>query len=124
MDKENFEVAICAYYLALNTLELADIIATKNESIIAQNQIRLDIPLCALFVSDEQRQRAYALFMGDPKQVRRFWEDLEVPEAKMRELWPRWILHAGSWVGEVSRMAYRGEIPHKTLFEDLPKKRD
>jgi hypothetical protein len=70
--------------LALNTLELADMIATDNESIIAQDQIRLDIPLCSLFVSPEQRQRAYSLFKRDPKQVRRTWEDLEVPEAKMR----------------------------------------
>ncbi len=123
-DKENFEVALCAYYLALNTLELADLIASNKEKILTHRELRLEVPLSATFVSHEQRQRAYALLMRDPRQVRKIWEDLEVPEAKMREHWPQWMLHAGGWVSQVSQFGYRGEIPHKTLFDDLPKKRD
>lgn len=121
-DKENYEIALCAYYLALNTLELADMIAAQNESIINQDEIRLEVPLCALFISPELHYRAYTLFIRDPRQVRRIWEDLGVPESKMREHWPRWIQHAGYWINQVSNHSYRGEVPHKTLFEDLPKK--
>ena len=75
-DKENFEVTLCAYYLALNTLELADVIANNKEDILANQNLRMEVPLSATFVSYEQRQRAYALLMRDPRQVRRIWEDL------------------------------------------------
>ena len=123
-DNENFEIALCAYYLALNTLELAGLIARGDEKLIAQNHMRLSVPLSALFMSRESRQKAYSLFLRDPQQVRQIWEDLGVSESKMIELWPSWIQLAEAWVAQVSRMGYRGDIPHQTLFADLPKKRD
>jgi hypothetical protein len=35
VEPEEFHIALCAYYMALNILELADTIASGNENIVA-----------------------------------------------------------------------------------------
>ena len=44
-DRTDFHIGLCAYYLGLNVLELADCVASGNEKILTNDRIDFDVPL-------------------------------------------------------------------------------
>lgn len=118
-DKEDFASALCAYYLTLHVLELADTIALGKESVLHEDEIMLDIPIRFLQESNDIVRKGYRFFINDPAQVRAIWRDLNVQDEKMQELWPHWIRHAQKWSGPGYQFRPERDLIHKDLFSDI-----
>jgi hypothetical protein len=117
----DYRESLCAYYLALNVIELVDDIATGNENnLIQNNEITLDVPLSFLKEDFEILRRGYRLLLNDPNQIRNIWESKKIKEEKVKELWPRWIYHLKSWTSRSSIMTFdRSTIIHENLFDEI-----
>jgi hypothetical protein len=116
----DYQSYLCAYYMSLNILELAETIASGKAEIISQEGgLSLYIPLCFLQEDEDIERKAYRLLLSDPEQVRDIWRNLGVTDSKMEELWPHWIRHVGQWLFNVSRRGFRDTIVHTDLFQDL-----
>ncbi|MCM2286414.1 MAG: toll/interleukin-1 receptor domain-containing protein [Desulfobacula sp.] len=117
---EEYRESLCAYYLVLNIIELVDTIAAGNESMLQENEIRLDVPLSFLHEDYEILRRAYRLLLVDPVQIRDIWVAKNIPENKIKELWPRWVYHITYWLSRSSSFfRFRTTIIHENLFNDL-----
>ncbi len=117
VDADEYHAALCAYYMALNILELADTISVGRKEIVTGDNIRLEVPVRFPVMGREITKRAYRLLLHDKEQVRSIWKSLNVTDAAMKELWPKWIRQA--------IIALRQEsfgniyIAHTQLFDDL-----
>ena len=104
--------------MALHILELADTIAAGKENVLQSEKISLDIPLCFLRANGDVSRKGYRLFLDDPEQIRKIWEDLRVSESKIREFWPTWLSHEKKWFR--GAMFMRGlSMPHQELLKDI-----
>ncbi|HEU0011417.1 MAG TPA: toll/interleukin-1 receptor domain-containing protein [Verrucomicrobiae bacterium] len=116
---EDYQVALCAYYLALNIQELADVLAGGREEILGHKQLELDVPLMNHGLPQDIRQKAYRLLLRSPEEVRAIWRKAGVNDAKIVTYWPSWIKHCAEWLSGIYRIGYHGRIAHEKLFEDL-----
>jgi len=118
-EPDDYQASVCAYYMSLNILELADTVTSGNEGIIAQENIRLDVPLCCMKRNKDVQRKAYRLLISNPEQVRGIWRNLGVSDSKMETLWPSWISHANKWLSSTYHYEFYYDIIHKDLFKDL-----
>jgi hypothetical protein len=117
--EEDYQVALFAYYLALNIQELVDLLVAGREKILAQRELRLEIPLLNHTLPLEVHQKAYRLLLRSPEDVRDIWRKAGVSRAKMAEHWPAWITHCAAWLSQAYQFGYDGRIAHEKLFEDI-----
>jgi hypothetical protein len=117
--EEEYRESLCAYYLALNIIELVDTISAGKESMLQNDEIRLDIPLCFLHENDDILRRAYRLLLVDPEQIKDIWNSKNIKEEKIKELWPRWVYHMKYWLSRTSDFGFRTDVIHENLFSDL-----
>ncbi len=116
-DRE-FRVALCAYYLALQVLELAELIARGREDVLAQERFDdRSVPLCFLSERDDIPQEAYRLLLRSRPEVA--WESLGVSRPKMAEHWPRWMEHSAAWLAAVYEPHFLIRMVHQGLFDDV-----
>jgi hypothetical protein len=92
-DPDDYRVALCAYYISLNIIELVDCIADNQTPILEEMNIRLEVPLRTPVMPREIVRRAYRLMMANPDQVRDLWRSKNVREDNMRGVWPKWLDH-------------------------------
>jgi len=122
--KDDFIIALSAYYLALNVFEFINLIISGNEkAIIDKDIISLSATLCFLLDNDENIERqAYRLFTNDPKQVKNIWNNLGIENSRVSELWPYWVTNMEQWVRSwkgQERPLFQKEIVHKYLMDDI-----
>ncbi|HUN55644.1 MAG TPA: toll/interleukin-1 receptor domain-containing protein [Smithella sp.] len=110
--------ALCAYYIALNVIEFIDTIAEGQEDLLNQEGIMLQVPLCFLQENDEITKRAYRLFLEEPEQIKGIWLSKNVPENKVKALWPKWIHHLKYWLSRANTFGSYSVV-HENLFEDI-----
>ena len=120
-DLSDYQSYLCAYYMGLNILELAETIALdKSEIVSEQGGLSLDIPLCFLQEDENITLKGYRLLLRDPQQLRGIWRSLNVDDSKMEELWPHWIRHSKQWLINSSKWPFIDNIiAHANLFQDL-----
>lgn len=116
---EDYQTALCAYYLSLNILELANIVANGREKNLTTERLRLAIPLTNHSLPEEIRLRAYRLLLRSPQNVRAIWRNLGVTDKKMAANWPAWRQQCSGWISEIYPQGLRGRLAHSALFEDL-----
>jgi hypothetical protein len=92
-DTDDYRVALCAYYMSLNIIELVDCIADNQTQILEQEHIRFDVPLRTPVMPREIVRRAYRLMITNPDQVRDLWRSKNVHENNVRGIWSKWIEH-------------------------------
>ena len=119
-DESEYRAALSAYYMALNTHELAAHIADGNEEKLENpnSSIRLKVP--PFFVGENRlvQQRAFSLLISDPEAVAHLWEDKGVQRPLMESHWPRWIALSQKWWSS-SYPRFFFEALHARLFEML-----
>lgn len=116
---EEYRESLCAYYLVLNIIEFVGTIEAGNESILQSDEVRLDVPLSFMQEDFEILRRAYRLLLVDPAQIREIWTTKNIPESKIKELWPRWVYHLKYWLSRASDFGFRTTIIHENLCNDL-----
>jgi hypothetical protein len=116
---EEYRESLCAYYLVLNIIEFVGTIEAGNESILQSDEVRLDVPLSFMQEDFEILRRAYRLLLVDPVQIREIWTTKNIPESKIKELWPRWVYHLKYWLSRASDFGFRTTIIHENLCNDL-----
>lgn len=117
---EDYQAALCGYYLSLNIQELTDIVASAREEILGQERFHLTVPLMNLSLPEEIRLKAYRLLLQSPESVKAIWRNAGVSDKKMATHWPTWMRLCDRWLNEVQPFRFRGKLTHETLFEDLP----
>lgn len=116
---EDYQTALCAYYLALNISELAEVLASKREEILKNERLQMVIPLTNHSLPLEIRQKSYRLLLRSPDQVQAIWRKLGVTDAAMASHWPVWCKLCLGWLGEIYQFGFRGNLAHEKLFVDL-----
>jgi hypothetical protein len=119
-DGESFRVAMVAYYLLLNTMELVVDLAAGREFTEANGPTIFDVPLMFSFEDIDVRRRAYSLFMRNPEHIRELLRESDVVDSKFKATWPVWVKEmkrkaADGW----SPSLQRSSVPHADLVEDL-----
>lgn len=119
-DSDEYLSALCAYYMALNILELAHDIAEGKKDGIADKSgtTYLEIPVIFPFAGPEINRKAYRLLLQDKEQVRNIWKSINVTDAAMKELWPTWMKHSINSLGS-RYFSTDNYLVHARLFEDL-----
>src|SRR5207237_1154717 len=92
-DADDYRAALCAYYMSLNILELADCIAGGHTEFLEQKDLRLNVPLRNPAMPEDIVRRAYRLLLHCPDQIRTIWVSRKIAEENIKELWPKWISH-------------------------------
>jgi hypothetical protein len=92
-DPDAYRVALCAYYISLNIIELVDCIADKQTEILEQMSLRLDVPIRTPAMPREIVRRAYRLLMVNPEQVRDLWRSRKVTQEDIQRIWLKWLTH-------------------------------
>jgi len=116
---DDFESLVCSYYMVLNILELAHTVASGQEEIIRQNNIRLDVPPCFEGSKEHIRKKAYRNLLNSPEEVKSIWRDLNVTDKQIKELWSDWVKHTASSHYQIFRIT-RSNVPtHANLIQDL-----
>jgi len=118
-DLEDFRVAISAYYMALNILELAEDISAGKEEVLIQERVSLEVPLCFHDESWDVRRKAYRLLLNDIEQLKGIWRNLGIEDSKIEEFWVHWIRHTSQWLRSTHSFGFRGKIINEKLFEDI-----
>ena len=118
-DSEDFRVAISAYYMGLNILELAETIAAGKEEILVQDRVSLEAPICFHTMSWDVRRKAYRLLLNDVDQVKGIWRNLGIEDSKIEEYWGHWTRHTLQWLHSTHAIGFRDKIINERLFEDM-----
>ena len=121
-DNEEFQAAICAYYMALNVLELSDIVS-RNQTNMLETKYRVDLKVPACFGYENNRviSRAYRLLLANPNQTVLLWRSFGVSRKQMEAAWRAWMTHTTEFSNNVYQMrSLRRALPHINLFRDLP----
>jgi hypothetical protein len=116
----DYRTALCAYYVALNTYELAHVIASGDvHSFPAQRDRTLNVPLCFAHEQSDIKRRAFSLLLRDRAALEGLWSRLNVTEDDMRSYWPRWMEVCQDWLNSVYGHDIFLTLPHRELFEIL-----
>jgi len=118
-DPDDYLASLCAYYMALNILELVETVASGDDDIILKTDISLDVPIFFTIASDEVKRKAYKRLLINREDVRSIWTNQEVSESKLKELWPHWTRHARHWVHAVYPYNSHRNIIYEDFFNDL-----
>jgi hypothetical protein len=117
-DADDYRVALCAYYMSLNILELADCIAGGHTEFLEKRDLRLNVPLRTPAMPEDIVRRAYRLLLRWPDQIRNIWGSRKIAEENIKELWPKWISHTA----RIMRHEYQWintPMVQECLFDDL-----
>lgn len=118
-DKEEYQTALVAYYMALNVNEYSYVLIKNQVEHLEKGGLSLDIPLCFLSAGDEIKRRAYRLLLQDPEQVKAIWESLNISNAKLVKHWNAWLKLCSHWQSQVYPYAFSERIIHSRLLNDL-----
>ncbi|NBR86217.1 MAG: TIR domain-containing protein [Proteobacteria bacterium] len=116
---EDYQAALFAYYLALNTQELVDLIASGREAILEKAELRPDVPLTNHLLAPDIRRKGYRLLLRTPEAVRQIWRKEGIPDKKMAAHWEAWMRHCTQSLNRLDRFGFHGQVAHEKLFEDL-----
>jgi hypothetical protein len=116
--KEDYLVAVSAYYAVLNVVEAADALAGGHEDLFKGQDLRLSVPVCALKIPEQLTSRAYRLLVHNPVELKQVWESVGITGEQLAQHWPAWITSCMGWLGGVYRGFWRVGLYHKNLFEE------
>ena len=90
--ENDFEIALGAYSLMLNVIELADFLTTdKNVQILESDaRVHLDVPPCFGLLSKDILERAFRLAFRDGSVVDLIVRSADGEPSKVREYWKAW----------------------------------
>jgi hypothetical protein len=118
-DGDEYRASLFAYYLALNVMELVEVVASGNESLIDDQGLQLEIPACFLAMDDQTKRKGYRLILSNPDAVKGIWRDRGIDDSVIDRLWSKWIGHVAKWLNKVYDYRFFGKITHKNLVADL-----
>ena len=90
--KEDYQIALTAYYFALHIHELA---ASIKNGINLSHEIRFTVPLSFLTTSEDILQKAYRLLTRNNGDA--LWGKIGVDINDMKNNWPDWVKQAKNW---------------------------
>lgn len=117
-DEDDYKASLCSYYMGLNVLELATVIASGQATKISQGNMYLQVPTICTRMERELVRKGYRLLIQDPKQVRSIWEKLSVADSSMKEYWRDWIVYSAR-LARCSEPFFDPFLPQLELFNDL-----
>lgn len=117
--QEDYHVALCAYYLTLNTMELAFLLQQAGSDLPELKDYSLKVPLVCHSLPRDIQQRAYRLLLQRPEEVLKIWRKLGVSDESMAKAWPRWMQEGETWLTEVYKFGFHGRLAHEGLINDL-----
>lgn len=122
-EDSEFRRALSAYYLALNTHELAEMLSREGEKALTRlkeprtTPLMLDVPLEFIAESREVLKGANALLVRNAN-LTLTWESFGIEEETMRRAWPLWIAACQHWITHsFGHLPVSTELPHAGLFE-------
>jgi hypothetical protein len=113
---EDWQIALAAYYIALNLNEFAELVA-RDPSAFANDakQTYLDIPLSLAVLPDQITRRAITLVTEDMSAFEWIFTSQGVTMADARKHWSAWVNICNAWLSQVYRFAFAG-IPHARIL--------
>jgi len=125
--ERDYRMSLAAYYMALNTYELATDIAEKGtkpyeQGPLSGSQTMLWVPLNFAEETAETQRRAFSLLVGKKKLVTALWERKNVRREDMERLWQTWIDTCKSVWGYSKYpfgVGYGTTLAHAELFKVL-----
>ncbi len=117
--KEEYESSLHAYYLGLHVQELADLIASGQESVLESDHHMPLVPMQGVRAATEHGDRAYRKLVHSPEEVRAVWRTLGVKDGKMASSWEKWLKLTVLVNYRVTPAAWRQVFPHDHLFADV-----
>jgi len=118
-DKDEYLASLCAYYMALNVHEYADLLASGRGASLRDQRLALDIPLFFESLEGDTKRRAYRLLTQDIEQVRAIWGSLGVSDSMVKEHWEPWNTLCSGWHRKVYRYAFRHRLAHAKLVDEV-----
>ena len=115
---EDYQIALCTYYMALNILEFADLLARGEQAVLDSESITIDVPIHFIATRQDIRRKAYRLLLHDEGQVKAIWTDMGLNHAIMKQYWPKWVNHIAKFARQEFRLGLV-DILHKDLLMDL-----
>lgn len=117
--KEDYLVALSAYYAVLNIVEAVDALAAGKQEVFGGQELRLSVPLSGFMIPDQLTSRAYRLLLHNPVELKQVWESVGVTGATVAQHWPAWIKSCQIWLAGVYRNYFRtAPVYHKGLFDE------
>ncbi|MFI5330928.1 MAG: toll/interleukin-1 receptor domain-containing protein [Desulfobaccales bacterium] len=110
---EDFQAAVCAYYMALSILEF-------SYKISFPDQVIGDWPLIPPSFRElprALRRKAYKMMISDADQVRNIWRQFNIQDEKMKSSWPEWVKLLYKWTSRPFGVMEKIEI--EDLFIDI-----
>ncbi len=111
-----YRIALSAYYMALNVLELATMIADSGASTaFLHPDQKICVPLGFVSENGEVQSRAVALLTNNPDMLATLWSAKGVHLEQIRQAWPHWMSHCRRRIAAMS--GYDVDLPHQGLFD-------
>ena len=118
-DEQEYRISLVAYYMALNIHELADTIASGNNSGLEKRDLLLNVPLSFVFEDSTITRQAISLLLRNREVITELWSCLNVTQEQMENSWAGWMTQCNKWVANVGRGVGFTSIPHKDFFNLL-----
>jgi hypothetical protein len=87
----DYQTALVAYYIALNTLEFLEFLAGGHKVPDNPAQLRCDIPPVFEVMSDEIKRGAYRTLLKTREDFKSFADELKLDQNLIRSQWPGWV---------------------------------
>lgn len=125
-DIEDYKVAMCAYYMALNIFELANFFIENPDKIKIpiDRELSLKIPACFIVENDLIQRKAYTMLTANQENLKSIWHKLNLTDECMKSNWDVWLEQTLSWCNRVYQYQIfnLNEISHQNLFKDLTRR--
>lgn len=118
-EKSEFKSALLSYYLMLNTIEYADLLAHGHVEALTKKELSLDIPLNFVFTQGETCERSYQYFLENRSAILTHIEQMGIPPERAVRYWRLWTNFCEESFEKWDRFAFRLELPHRNLMRDL-----
>ena len=118
-DSEEYQSALCAYYMALNVYEYIDVLGSRNKQSLIDGSLHLEIPLDFYSSDDDIKLRAYRLLTNEASKIVTIWRDAGIDDAIAIKHWKNWIEVCIKWLNGVYSYRFVGMDLHENLLEKL-----
>ena len=118
-DIEEYQAALCAYYMVLNINEYASTLSSSLIDLLEKGELKLDIPLCFVVLDDDIKRKAYRMLTSDIDKLASIWRSVDVSDEQIVKYWGAWISLCNNWLGNVYRGGFYGSLPHEKLIDDI-----
>jgi hypothetical protein len=120
--ERDYRVALSAYYMTLNVLELCSYLAAGRASVIEPDiGLGLDVPIGFGTEPAGTIQRAVKLLARHPDRLARIWKSMGVEQSQLEAVWPKWVGVCYRWLAQVHKhhlFSYTDRL-HNDLFDLL-----